>query len=53
MQPLQLRQLLHALEIQRHPALPQDEGVRIFRDLAQRLEVAVVLRQIDGGGQLV
>jgi hypothetical protein len=27
--------------------------VRVFRDGAQRLDVAVVLRLIDGGGQLV
>ena len=53
MQPLQLRQFLHVFEIQRRPALPQHEALRVFRDFAQRLDVAVVLRLIDGGGQLV
>ncbi len=53
MQPLQLRQFLHILEIQLRPALPQDEAVRVFRDGTQCLDVAIVFRLIDGGGQLV
>jgi len=35
------------------PALAQDEAVRVFRDLPQRLDVARVLRPVDRGGQLV
>ncbi len=53
MQPLQLREFFHVFEIQLRPALTQDEAVRVFRDFAQRLDVAVVLRVIDGGGQLL
>ena len=53
MQPPQLREFRRVAEIQRHPALAQDEAVRVFRDLPQRLDVARVLRPIDGGGQLV
>jgi len=33
--------------------VPQDEAVRVFRDFAQRFDVAVVFRLIDGAGQLV
>ncbi len=44
MQTFQLREFLHVLEIQFRPALTQDEGLRVIRDFAQRL---------DGGGQLV
>ena len=40
-------------EIQSCPALTQDEAVRVCRDLLQRLEVARVLRPVNGGGQLV
>ena len=32
----------------RRPALPQDEAVRVFREAAQRGQIAVVLRVVDG-----
>jgi len=53
MQPAQLREFRLVAEIQRRPALAQDEAVRVFRDLPQCLDVARVLRPVEGGGQLV
>src|SRR5436305_15164454 len=53
MQPPQLREFRLVAEIQGRPALAQDEAVRVVRDLPQRLDVARVLRAVDGGGQLV
>ena len=35
-QPAQLRELPLLAEVERRPALPQDEAVRVFRDAAQR-----------------
>jgi hypothetical protein len=52
MQPPQLRQFHLVAEIQARPALPQDEARRVFRDFAQRLDVARLFRAIDGSGQL-
>ena len=53
MQPPQLREFRLVAEIQGRPALTQDEAVRVFRDFPQRLDVARVLRPVDGVGQLV
>ena len=53
MQPAQLREFRLVAETQGRPALAQDEAVRVFRDLPQRLDVARVLRPVNSGGQLV
>ena len=44
---------LFLAEVETGPALPQNEAVRIVRNLPQRLEVAAVLRVVDRGGQLL
>ena len=43
-QAAQLRDLALLPEVERRPALPQDEAVRVVRDAAQRGQIAVLLR---------
>ena len=43
-QPFQLRDLLPVAEVEAAPALPENESVRVVRDLAQRGEVALLPR---------
>jgi hypothetical protein len=43
-EPFQLRDLLAVAEVEAAPALPENESVRVIRDLAQRGEVALLPR---------